>query len=218
MALYRDRVDAGQQLARELSDYAGRGDAIVIALPRGGVPVGFEVAKALNLPLDVLAVRKIGVPGKEELAMGAVASGGIRVLNQSVIDMYKIVGSMIDEATEMARDELERCESIYRSGMPPLNVEGKTVILVDDGIATGTTIRAALAALRRLKPARIVVSAPTAQATVCDQLDQEADEVLCAMTPVPFLRVATWYQYYCQTSDEDVRALLEEAKELRKAA
>jgi len=211
MALFKDRRDAGKQLAQELSAYAGRSDVIVLALPRGGVPVAYEVARALNAPLDIFIVRKLGLPGHEELAIGAIASGGIRVLNHDIVQALKIPQTMIDTVTRQELQELERRERAYRGDRPPPEVRGRTVILIDDGLATGASMRAAVAALRAQNPARIVVAVPTAAPETCAAFESEVDEIVCAMTPEPFYGVGRWYEDFSQTTDEEVRALLEEA-------
>jgi len=211
MALFKDRRDAGKQLAQELSAYAGRSDVIVLALPRGGVPVAYEVARALNAPLDIFIVRKLGLPGHEELAIGAIASGGIRVLNHDIVQGLKIPQTMIDTVTRQELHELERRERAYRGDRPPPDIRGRTVILIDDGLATGASMRAAVAALRAQNPARIVVAVPTAAPETCAAFESEVDEVICAMTPEPFYGVGRWYEDFSQTTDEEVRALLEQA-------
>jgi len=211
MALFKDRRDAGKQLAQELLAYAGRSDVIVLALPRGGVPVAYDVARALNAPLDIFIVRKLGLPGHEELAIGAIASGGIRVLNHDIVQGLKIPQTMIDTVTRQELQELERREGAYRGNRPPPDVRGRTVILIDDGLATGASMRAAVAALRAQNPARIVVAVPTAAPETCATFESEVDEVICAMTPEPFYGVGRWYEDFSQTTDEEVRALLEEA-------
>ena len=211
MALFKDRRDAGKQLAQELSAYAGRSDVIVLALPRGGVPVAYEVARALNTPLDIFIVRKLGLPGHEELAIGAIASGGIRVLNHDIVQALKIPQTMIDTVTRQELQELERRERAYRGDRPPPEVRGRTVILIDDGLATGASMRAAVAALRAQNPARIVVAVPTAAPETYAAFESEVDEIVCAMTPEPFYGVGRWYEDFSQTTDEEVRALLEEA-------
>lgn len=208
---YRDRREAGQRLAERLLDYRDRPDVVVLGLPRGGVVVAYEVARRLHAPLDVFVVRKLGAPGQEELAMGAIASGGVRVLNSAVVDVWGIPSRVIEEVTEQEQRELERREKLYRGARPPLPVEGRTVILVDDGIATGATMRAAVAALRRLNPARIVVAAPTAAPQACELLAAEADEVVCDFTPDPFYSVGLWYDDFTQNPDEEIRELLERA-------
>lgn len=209
--IFADRVDAGRRLAAELAGYAGRDDVVVLALPRGGVPVGYEVARALAAPFDVLVVRKLGVPGHEELAMGAVASGGVRVLNDEVVRALKIDEAVIERITARERAEVERRERAYRGERPPPELRGKTVILVDDGIATGSTARAAVAALRRADPARIVVAIPVAPPSTCRELRDEADEVVCVQTPESFWAISLWYRSFPQTTDDEVRDLLTRA-------
>jgi predicted phosphoribosyltransferase len=209
--LFQDRHDAGRQLAVRLLPYAGRDDIVVLALPRGGVPVGYEVARALGAPLDIFLVRKLGVPGHEELAMGAIASGGVRVLNQRVIDALKIPPEVIEQVTAMELEELERREREYRDGRSPVEVAGRVAILVDDGLATGATMRAAIAALHRRGPGRIVAAVPVGAAETCSDLRQEADEAVCAQEPTEFYAVGLWYEDFAQTSDEEVRDLLARA-------
>jgi predicted phosphoribosyltransferase len=206
--LFQDRRDAGRQLAAALSDYAGRPDVIVLALPRGGVPVAYEVAKALAAPLDVFSVRKLGVPGHEELAMGAIASGGVRVVNEEVVHELGIPKSLFDAVSAEELRELERRERAYRDDRPPPDVRGKTVILVDDGLATGSSMRAAVAALRRLGPAKIVVAVPVGAPEVCAEFQDVADDAVCAQTPPAFRAVGLWYDDFSQTTDEEVRELL----------
>jgi predicted phosphoribosyltransferase len=206
--LFRDRTDAGRQLAAKLTHYAGRDDVIVLALPRGGVPVGAAVAAALSAPLDVFLVRKLGVPGHEELAMGAIASGGVRVENASVVRQLGIPERVIDEVARQELRELERREAAYRGDRPPPAVRGKTVILVDDGLATGSTMRAAVAAVRELGPARVVVAAPVGAAETCADFAEEADEAVCAHEPDPLYAVGMWYDDFSQTTDAEVRELL----------
>jgi predicted phosphoribosyltransferase len=205
---FRNRTDAGRRLAEKLAAYADRPDVLVLGLPRGGVPVGFEVARALGAPLDVFLVRKLGVPGYEELAMGAVASGGGRVLNDEIVHGLGISEHQIDAAVARELHELARREQLFRGDRPPPDIEGRTVILVDDGLATGATMRAAVAALRRQRPAGIVVAVPTASPDTCEALKAEADHVICAMTPDPFFAVGHWYDDFTQTTDEEVRDLL----------
>jgi len=209
--LFQDRSDAGRQLAERLTAYADREDVIVLALPRGGVPVAFEIAKALNAPLDVFLVRKLGVPGQEELAMGAIATGGVRVLNREVVHYLHIPDEVIDAVTSDELQELERREKIYRGDRPAPDVSGKTIILVDDGLATGSTMRAAVAALRQQQPARIVVAAPAAAPETCEDLKKEVDEIVCVITPRPFHAVGLWYKDFSQMTDEEVRTRLEQS-------
>ena len=206
--LFRDRLDAGRQLAERLTEYADRPDVCVLALPRGGVPVAFEVARALHAPLDLFLVRKLGLPGHEELAMGAIASGGVRVLNEDLVRTLRVPQEDIDAVAAAEQRELERREHEYRDDRPAPDVRGRTVILVDDGLATGSTMRAAVAALRRQLPARIVVAVPVGAAETCADFSGEADEVVCARTPAPFHAVGLWYGDFAQTSDEEVRDLL----------
>jgi len=206
---FRDRVQAGESLSRKLKRYADRADVLVLALPRGGVPVAREVARVLHVPLDVFLVRKLGTPGQEELAMGAIASGGIRVLNDEVVDALKVPPEVIDAVTAKELLELARRERLYREGRPAPDVTDRTVILIDDGLATGSTMRAAVAALRQAKPKRIVVAVPVAAAPTCRDLRGEADEVVCLHTPEPFYSVGFWYEDFSQTSDEEIREMLE---------
>ncbi len=212
---YRDRREAGKVLAGELGAYANRPDVLVLALPRGGVPVGYEVAKALGAPLDVFVVRKLGLPGHEDLAMGAVASGGVRVLNDEVIRMLNVPERAIDEVAEREKRTLEERERAYRDGLPAARVEGKTVILVDDGLATGSTMRAAIAAVKQQRPARIVVAVPIAAPSACDELGVGVDDIICAETREPFYAVGFWYRDFPQTTDKQVRDLLREAARSR---
>jgi erythromycin esterase-like protein/predicted phosphoribosyltransferase len=211
--LFLDRRDAGRQLAAALRGYAKRPDVLVLALPRGGVPVAYEVAKALSAPLDVFVVRKLGVPGYEEVAMGAVAGGGVRILNNDVVKGLNIPDYIIEAVTAREREELARRERLYRGGRAAPEVKGRTVILVDDGLATGATMQAAIEALRQLHPARIVVGVPTASAQVCEEIKRKADEVYCAITPEPFQAVGRWYQDFSQTTDGEVRELLADLQE-----
>jgi predicted phosphoribosyltransferase len=210
-ARFRDRFDAGQQLAVKLMDYANRSDVLVLALPRGGVPVAFEVAQALHAPLHVFLVRKLGLPGHEELAMGAIASGGVVVRNSEVVDMLNVPDHVIDAVAAREQQELERRERAYRDDRPPPDVRGKTVILVDDGLATGSTMRAAAAALREQQPERLVIAVPTAAPETCDAFRDEVDDVICAITPDPFYAVGLWYEDFAQTTDDEVRDLLARA-------
>ena len=208
---FRDRIDAGRQLAKRLSRFADRSDVVVLALPRGGVPVGYEVARALHAPLDVFLVRKLGLPGHEELAMGAIATGGVRVVNDEVVRRLGVPEAMIDEVAAEELKELKRRERSYRADRSAPNVKDRTVILVDDGLATGSTMRAAVAALRLLHPAWIVVAVPVGAADTCATLAEEADEVVCVSMPEPFYAVGSWYEDFGQTSDAEVRALLDAA-------
>ena len=212
---FRDRTEAGQQLAAKLAHFANRDDVLVLALPRGGVPVACEVARALKVPLDIFMVRKLGVPGQEELAMGAIASGGLRLLNGSVIDALEISGEAIDAATEREILELHRREQAYRPVRPAAQVQGKTVLLVDDGIATGSTMRAAIAALRQMDAKRIVVATPTAALSTAREMRPDVDEFVAVMTPANFAGVGEWYEDFSQTEDEEVQTLLEKAAQLR---
>ena len=205
---FRNRTDAGRHLAEKLAAYANRSDVLVLALPRGGVPVGFEVARALGAPLDVFLVRKLGVPGFEELAMGAVATGGVRVLNDEIVRGLGISEHEIDAIVARELQELARRERLYRGDRPPPDVTGRTVILVDDGLATGATMRAAVGALRQQQPARIVIAVPTASPDTSEALKAEADDVICVITPEPFFAVGHWYDDFTQTTDEAVRELL----------
>jgi putative phosphoribosyl transferase len=207
-AQFRDRADAGQRLATQLMGYANRSDVLVLALPRGGVPVAFEVAKALDAPLDVFLVRKLGLPDHEELAMGAIATGGVIVLNSEVVDMLRIPDRVIEAVAAAEQRELERRERRYRGDRPPPDVRGKAVILVDDGLATGSTMRAAANALRDQQPARLIVAVPIAAPEICDTFRDEVDEVVCAITPQPFYAVGLWYEDFAQTTDDEVRDLL----------
>lgn len=210
--MFHDRADAGRLLGERLQAYARRPDVLVLALPRGGVPVAFEVACLLEAPLDVFVVRKLGVPGQEELAMGAIASGGVRVLNEEVVGALGFTEREIADIETLEREELERREREYRGDRPPLDVRGRVAIVVDDGLATGATMRAAVAALRHASPARIVVAVPVADPSACAALQDHADEVICAITPEPLMSVGLWYEDFSQTSDEEVRALLDRAR------
>jgi putative phosphoribosyl transferase len=205
---FADRADAGRVLARSLAAYANRDDVIVLALPRGGVPVAVEVARELDAPLDVFLVRKLGAPGQEELAMGAIASGGVVVVNDEVVHALKIPVESVKAEVESERRELARREKIYRGGRPPLDVAGKTVILIDDGLATGSTMRAAVAALRKREPARIVIAVPVGAASTCGEMAAIADECLCAMAPEHFRAVGLWYDDFAQISDREVCRML----------
>jgi predicted phosphoribosyltransferase len=209
--LFRNRSEAGRWLAERLQAYAHRPDVIVLALPRGGVPVGFELARALDAPLDVFLVRKLGLPGQEELAMGAIASGGVRVLNDDVVRALAVPPSVIDSVARREEQELKRREQAYRGSQPPPDVRGKVVILVDDGLATGSTMRAAVQAVKQMQPARVVVAVPVAAAPTRDEIGAQVDEIVCSTPPEPFLAVGRWYEDFSQTTDDEVRDLLERA-------
>lgn len=211
MRPYTDRTAAGERLAGALVPLAGREDVLVLALPRGGVPVAAPVAAALGAPLDVFVVRKLGVPGREELAMGALASGGLRVLNDDVLAIAGLGAEQIEAVTRRERQELERREELYRGGRGAPDPSGRTVVIVDDGLATGSTMRAAVRALRRAGAARIVVAVPVAPPQACAELAAEADAVVCPAQPEPFAAVGAWYENFAQTTDDEVRALLEAA-------
>jgi putative phosphoribosyl transferase len=205
---FRDRSEAGRLLAEELSKYASLPNVIVLALPRGGVPVGYEVARALGAPLDIFLVRKLGVPGYQELAMGAVASGGLRVLNDDLVRSLHIPTYVIDAVAAWEQQELEQRERVYRGDQPEPDVRGRSIILVDDGLATGSTMLAAVQALRQKQPARIIMAVPTAPPETCHEMRSQADDVVCAITPEPFYSVGLWYADFSQTTDEEVRELL----------
>jgi putative phosphoribosyl transferase len=206
--IFQDRTEAGRELAEQLLNYAGRDDVIVLALPRGGVPVGFEVAQRLRVPLDVFVVRKLGLPGHEELAMGAIASGGVRVLNEDVLSVIPDAQAIVEMVTAIEREELERRERIYRADRPPPDLKDRTVILVDDGLATGATMRAAVAALRQQGAAKIVVAVPVGAPSTCRDLSNTADDVICLRSPGAFIGVGQYYSDFSQTTDEEVRDLL----------
>jgi putative phosphoribosyl transferase len=208
---YRDRRDAGRQLATRLTAYADRPETIVLALPRGGVPVGYEVAKALHAPLEVFVVRKLGMPGQEELAIGAIASGGVQVLNEDVIRLHRLPASIVEKIAERERLELERRERLYRADRPFPNLNNRIVILVDDGLATGATMRAAVVAVRQQHPARIVVAVPVAAPQVCAEFHLLVDEIICLHTPEAFYGVGLWYEDFSQTSDQEVYDLLKQS-------
>lgn len=210
---YHDRSDAGRALAEALRGLEDESDVVVLALPRGGVPIGYEVAQALGAPLDVFVVRKLGVPGHEELAMGAIASGGARVLNTEVVELAHVSPATIEAATHRELRELERREHAYRGDRPPLELRDRTVVIVDDGLATGSTMRAAVLALRALQPRRIIVAVPVAARETCDMLLPEVDDVVCAWTPEPFHAVGLWYEDFEQTTDDEVRELLARASD-----
>jgi putative phosphoribosyl transferase len=205
---FLDRTEAGRALAAHLAGYAERSDVIVLALPRGGVPVAYEVARALGAPLDVFLVRKLGLPGHEELAMGAIASGGIRLINEQVVQAYHVTRAEIENISATEQSELERREVLYRDGRPLPMLTNRTVLLVDDGLATGATMRAAVMAIRAESPARIVVAVPVAAADTCDEFRTLVDDVVCAETPDPFYAVGVWYENFEQTTDREVHDLL----------
>ena len=209
--IFPNRTEAGRRLALLLRDYANRKDVIVLGIPRGGVPVAFEVARTLKAPLDMLVLRKLGVPGHEELGFGAIASGGIRALNPEVVEALRISPWDIELVTKREGKELKRREHAYRGRRPALNVKGRTVILVDDGIATGSGMRAAVDALRQMKPAQIVIAVPVAPASTCDHLRAEVDDLICLATPEPFYGVGQFYYDFSQVSDQEVNELLDRA-------
>jgi predicted phosphoribosyltransferase len=205
---YGDRREAGRILANRLRDYAERDDVVVLGLPRGGIPVAYEVARALGAPLDVFVVRKLGLPGHPEYAMGAIASGGVRVLNDEAVRQLHVPPSAVEAVARAEQTEIERRERVYRGSRPAIPVEGRTVILVDDGLATGSTMRAAVLAIRRLCPSHIVVAVPVGARETCRTMNEVADEVVCARMPEPFSAVGLWYEDFDQTSDDEVRHLL----------
>jgi putative phosphoribosyl transferase len=203
--VFRDRRHAGQILAQRLAQYRGRNDVVVLGIARGGVPVAYEVAKALRAPLDVFVVRKLGVPGHEELAMGAVASGDLQVLNDDVVNSLEIPEEIIDLAARRHLEELKRQEEAYRGGRAPPNIDWRIVILVDDGLATGSSMRAAVGAIKRQRPKRLVVAVPVGATATCQELRDEVDEVVCVATPADFMAVGVWYENFAPTSDDEVR-------------
>ncbi len=209
---FRDRAEAGQALAEKLRKYGGLPDVVVLALPRGGVPVAYEVARQLGAPLDVFLVRKLGVPWQEELAFGALASGGTKVIDWALVRQLGLSDAEIQAIIGREQSELERRERAYRDGRPAVNVRNRIAILIDDGLATGSSMLAAVRALRALGPARVVVAVPVAPPSTCDRLRSEADEVVCAYTPEPFWAVGAWYEDFTQTTDEEVRTLLAHAE------
>src|SRR3954454_3561173 len=216
--MFRDRIDAGRKLARKLMKYGGRSDVVVLGLPRGGVPVAYEVAERLGAPLDAFLVRKLGVPGHEELAMGAIASAGLRVLNEDTVRELRIPAEVIDAVEANERGELARRERLYRGSQAPPDVAGKTVILVDDGLATGSTLRAGALSLREGNPAWIVGAVPVASRSTCEEMREFVDEMVCAETPEPFYAVGLWYDDFGQTTDDEVRRHLARAESRMAAA
>lgn len=211
--LFRNRAEAGRMLAEKLLQYRDAEDVLVLALPRGGVPIAFEVARSIHAPLDVLVVRKLGAPGEEELAIGAIAPAGVRIINHLVVQALGISMEQLDAITEKEQRELERRERLYRDNRPSLEVQGRRVILIDDGLATGSSMRAAVFSLRQQNAAKVIVAVPVAASSTCDEFRSEVDEMICAATPQPFLAVGQWYQDFSQTTDEEVRALLRQAAE-----
>lgn len=212
---FKDRAEAGSLLAKKLNPYAHEKNGVVLALPRGGVPVAFEIAHALELPLDVFVVRKLGVPGQEELAFGAISSGGETVMNEWITNQAGLSRASIDRIIEKEFREIERREALYRPGRPPIEIAGRTLILVDDGLATGATMRAAVSALRQSGPTRIVVAVPVASSEAFEQMSRLADECVCLATPDPFFGVGAWYDDFSQVSDDEVRELLISAERSR---
>jgi putative phosphoribosyl transferase len=213
VSLFKDRRDAGRQLAERMVEYADRDDTVVLGLPRGGVPVAYEVAQAIHAPLDIFIVRKLGVPGHEELAMGAIASGGVRVLNDDVVRGLRIPEDVIDAVAERQWQELRRREQTYRGDRDRIPLAGKTAILIDDGLATGSSMRAAVEGLRKQDPKEIVVAVPTAAIETCAMFRDLVEDVICAHTPRPFYGVGAWYEDFAQTTDEEVRDLLARAEQ-----
>jgi putative phosphoribosyl transferase len=216
--LFEDRFEAGQVLAKKLRHYRDQPDVIVLALPRGGVPVAFEVARALGAPLDVFLVRKLGLPGQPELAMGAIAAGGVQVLHHDLVDQLQVAPEVIESVAEVEREELRRQQSVFRQHRAPPDVTGRTVILVDDGLATGSTMRAAVAALKAQRPKRIVMAVPVGSDDTCEEFRHEVDEAICAAQPRDFRAVGVWYRDFSPTSDREVQSLLAEAEHGRHAA
>ena len=211
---FANRREAGVELAQRLERYKGSADVVVLALPRGGVPVAYEVARAIHAPLDIFLVRKLGLPGHEELAMGAIASGGVRVLNSNVLEWYTVPAEVIDAVAQREQAELERRERAYRNDRPPVSVAGRIVVLVDDGLATGSTMKAAVEAVRARGPARIVVAVPVGAADTCRDFAYVADEIVCARAPTDFRAVGLWYRDFSQTTDDEVHQLLHGSPEL----
>lgn len=209
--IFKNRYEAGKKLAEKLSAFKNKSDVLVLALPRGGVPVAFEVAQHLNAPLDIFIVRKLGAPGYEELAMGAIASGGVRVLNRQVISALCVTPDTIEQVASLESEELHRRESVYRRGRPALSVTGKQIILVDDGLATGASMKAAATAVKKMNPSRIIVAVPVASSDILDEFKSLVDDVVCSLTPADFTSVGSWYENFAQTSDEEVQYLLSES-------
>jgi predicted phosphoribosyltransferase len=216
MTRFEDRFDAGRFLARQLQHHAGDPNVVVLALPRGGVPVAYEIARAIDAPLDVFVVRKLGAPGYAELAMGAIATGGVRVFNEEVIQHLGVSQSWIEATIREQEEELRRREEAYRGGRPPAELQGRTIILVDDGLATGASMRAAVRALRQRHPAAITVAVPIGSRDTCDQFRPEVEEIVCGRTPEPFHAVGAWYHDFTQTTDDEVRELLDRAAHERR--
>jgi predicted phosphoribosyltransferase len=207
--MFKDRQDAGKRLADKLQAYANQQDVLVLALPRGGVPVAFEVAQKLRVPLDVFIVRKLGLPGFEELAIGAIASEGIIVPNTPLIQQLQISKSVFNDVVQREAKELARRETLYRRGRPPYKAEGKKIILIDDGLATGSSMKAAVLAIKKARPARIIVAVPIGPEETCEEFREEVDECICLVTPKPFIAVGSWYENFSQTTDEEVQSLLD---------
>lgn len=216
--IFKDRSVAGQFLAEQLKEYTNQSDVVVLALPRGGVPVAYEIAKKLNAPLDVFLVRKLGMPGWSELAMGAIASGGVRVLNEDLLSQITVPDELIHLVTNLELQELHRRERLYRGTRAPLDVSGRTVIIVDDGLATGSSMRAAISALRQKNPKKIVVAVPVGALESCESLETEVDSLVCGFTPAPFHGVGAWYEDFSQTTDDEVRELLARTSQTKAAA
>lgn len=211
--IFQNRREAGRELAKKLDDYADQDDVIVLGLARGGLPVADEVARALGAPLDVFLVQKLGMPGREELAMGAIASGGVRVLNQDVIARANIGDEKVEQVAQKEKEELERREQAYRGDRERLDLENKIVLLVDDGLATGASMRAAVDAVKTSRPKKIIVAVPTASAEACGDLQGRVDDVVCAQTPSPFFGVGAWYEEFSQVNDQQVRQILEDSRQ-----
>lgn len=218
MDKYLDRYDAGHVLAKYLGEYTNKSNVIALALPRGGVPVAYEVASALSIPLDIFIVRKLGVPGHEELAMGAIASGGTVVFNEPLMDQLNLDESSVNSVLQAEKKELQRRENLYRGNRPSPELRDKTILLIDDGIATGSTMLAAIKALRKHKPASIIVAVPVAERSICDEMESLVEGVVCPLRPVNFYAVGLWYEDFSQTSDDDVIELLDKSNSMNKHA